>query len=110
MSSENKESRLTKFLDEEGYVARSRFRNGQNNYSNTELQAVLELRDTLKTSPALAKTLNHNTRIQRAVRIDESLKTEAPAKKMLAELLDFNKDGTLTTYNQKDRSSNILVG
>jgi hypothetical protein len=105
-----KESPLTAFLDEQKYLAKTRFGNGENNYTTLELQAILELRDILKNNPEAATLLGHNAKIQRSVRIDESLKSEKPAQKMLAELLDFNNDGTLTTYNQKDRSSNVLIG
>lgn len=70
----------------------------------------MELRDALK-DENVRKKVQAQTVIQRSVKIDKTeLGTEnTKPGQFLADLLDFNGDGVLTAYNQKDRSTNLFI-
>ncbi|MFZ4461473.1 MAG: hypothetical protein ACOYN2_02835 [Patescibacteria group bacterium] len=101
-------------LEKHGYITRARYVFGNDNfYSRSELSAILELRDAIKT-PEVNTLLKEGTNIQRSVRVEtnadkiKNLSEADRARNQLAQLVDFSHDGMLTSMNTKKYSDTFV--
>ncbi len=104
--------RLEAALTSSNYFGLAQWGTGENNYTQSELAAIIELRDAINKDPKTFALLKNGTNIQRTVRIvktADAMDEKTKSQNQLAKLLDFSNDGLLTSTNHKEKSSNLII-